>query len=80
MRERIEFDNPKMMDEVIQKDRICYQESKEKGEIMGKKWADKKGNKVYVGNKGNRGNINKGFPKGQINKNQHRNQSRFRPP
>lgn len=28
MRERIEFDNPKTMDEVIRKARICYQQSK----------------------------------------------------
>eukprot|EP00253_Pinus_taeda_P021979 PITA_21979 len=40
MRERIEFDNLKTMDEVIQEARICYQQSK--GEVMGKNWADKK--------------------------------------
>lgn len=28
MRERIEFDNSKMMDEAIQKARICYQQNK----------------------------------------------------
>ena len=28
MRERIEFDNPKSMDEAIRKARICYQQNK----------------------------------------------------
>jgi len=31
MRERIEFDNPKTMDEAIRKAQICYQQSKQKG-------------------------------------------------
>ncbi|MCY6488344.1 hypothetical protein, partial [Actinobacillus pleuropneumoniae] len=35
MRERIEFDNPKTMDEAIRKVGICYQQSKQKGEILG---------------------------------------------
>eukprot|EP00253_Pinus_taeda_P021056 PITA_21056 len=80
MRERIEFDNPKTMDEVIRKARICYQQSKQKGEILGKKWADKKRNKISGGNKGNRGSVGKGFPKGKNNKNLHKNQLRFKPP
>ena len=67
------------MDEVIRKAKICYQQSKKKGEVMGKKWTEKKSNNFVVGNKGNRGNISKGPPKGQINRNLHRNQSRFRP-
>eukprot|EP00253_Pinus_taeda_P008127 PITA_08127 len=55
MRERIEFDNPKTMDEAIRKAQICYQQNKQKGEILGKKWVDKKGNKLAGNTKGNRG-------------------------
>jgi len=55
MRERIEFDNPKTMDEVIRKARICYQQSKQKGEVPGKRWTDKRNNKLAGNNKGNRG-------------------------
>ena len=50
MRERIEFDNPKSMDEVIRKARICYQQSKQKGETVNKKWNEKRGFKT-IGNK-----------------------------
>eukprot|EP00253_Pinus_taeda_P015903 PITA_15903 len=42
MWERIEFDNAKSMDEVIRKARICYQQSKQKGETANRKWSDKK--------------------------------------
>ena len=69
MRERIEFDNTKMMDEVIRKTRICYQQSKQKGEISGKRWIDKRSNKLAGNNKGNRGGCNKGFAKGQNGRN-----------
>jgi len=64
MRERIEFDNPKTMDEVILKARICYQQSKQKGETSGTKWNDKRSNKMTVNNKGNRGSSNKSFANG----------------
>jgi len=53
MRERIEFDNPKTMDEVIRKAKICYQQSKQKGEILGKSWVDKRSNKLAGNTKGN---------------------------
>eukprot|EP00253_Pinus_taeda_P004686 PITA_04686 len=55
MRERIEFDNPKTMDEAIRKARICYQQSKQRREILGKKWVDKKSSKLARNTKDNRG-------------------------
>lgn len=64
MRERIEFDNPKTMDEAIRKGRICYQQGKQKGEPLGKKWLDKRSSKLAGGTKGNRGGGNRGFTKG----------------
>ena len=41
MKERIEFVNPKTMDEVIRKEHMCYQQSKAKGETR-KRWPPKK--------------------------------------
>lgn len=52
MRERIEFDNPKTMDDAIRKARICYQQSKQKGEVLGKIWSDKRNRKLAGNNKG----------------------------
>jgi len=41
MKKRLEFDNPKKMDEVIRKAHICYQQMRQKGEnnkgLLGKK-------------------------------------------
>eukprot|EP00253_Pinus_taeda_P007451 PITA_07451 len=51
MRERIEFDNPKTMDEAIQKARLCYQQNKSKGENSGKRWTDKRGSKMPMESK-----------------------------
>ena len=42
MKERIEFVNPRTMDEAICKEKMCYQHSKEKGEV-GKIWEPRKG-------------------------------------
>lgn len=48
MKERLEFDKPKTMDEVTRKAWVCYQQNKQKGE-GGQKWNDKKGSKFsYV--------------------------------
>eukprot|EP00253_Pinus_taeda_P031671 PITA_31671 len=60
MRERIEFDNPKSMDEVIRKARICYQQSKQKGETANRKWNEKRGFKTVGNSRGNRSNGSKG--------------------
>ena len=39
-KEKIEFDNPKTMDEVVRKSRLCYQQFKGRGE-HGKSWVNK---------------------------------------
>eukprot|EP00253_Pinus_taeda_P035991 PITA_35991 len=78
MRERIEFDNPKSMDEVIRKARICYQQSKQKGETTSRKWNEKKGFKAVGNSKGNRSNGNKGNGKGANSRFASRTTSKFR--
>eukprot|EP00253_Pinus_taeda_P015743 PITA_15743 len=79
MRERIEFDNPKSMDEVIRKARICYQQSKQKGEATCKKWNEKKGFKSIGNSKGNRSSGSKGNGKGLNSRIPVRTTSKFRP-
>eukprot|EP00253_Pinus_taeda_P030523 PITA_30523 len=54
--------------------------SKQKGEILGKKWVDKKSNKLTRNIKDNCGGGNKGFAKGKINKNSQKNSLRLKPP
>ena len=76
MRERIEFDNPKSMDEAIRKARICYQQSKQKGETAGRKWNEKKGFKSISHNKGNRSG--KGNGKGPNSRSIPRTTSKFK--
>eukprot|EP00253_Pinus_taeda_P013560 PITA_13560 len=68
MRERIEFDNPKSMDEVIRKARIFYQQGKQKGETASRKWNEKKNFKTARNIKGNRSNEIKGTGKGINNR------------
>eukprot|EP00253_Pinus_taeda_P011015 PITA_11015 len=65
MRERIEFDNPRTMDEAIRKARIYYQQSKQKGDSSNRKWNEKKNNKAVGNNKGSRSGEIKGSSKGQ---------------
>eukprot|EP00253_Pinus_taeda_P015609 PITA_15609 len=79
MQERIEFDNPKSMDEVIRKARICYQQSKQKGEAAGRKWNEKKSFKSIGNNKGNRDSGSKGNGKGLNSRTTARTTSKFRP-
>jgi len=79
MQERIEFDNPKKMDEAIHKARICYQQGKQKGEIPGKRWNDKRSNKLARCNKGNSGSGSKGFGKGQSSRNVQKSLLRSKP-
>eukprot|EP00253_Pinus_taeda_P008538 PITA_08538 len=78
MRERIEFDNPKSMDEVIRKARICYQQSKQKGETVNRKWNEKRSFKTIGNNKGNRSNGSKGNGKGTNSRFASRATSKFR--
>eukprot|EP00253_Pinus_taeda_P006115 PITA_06115 len=68
MRERIEFDNPKSMDEAIRKARICYQQSKQKGDSSNRKWNEKKNSKAVGNNKGSRSSGIKGSNKNQNNR------------
>jgi len=79
IREKIEFDNLKVMDEVIQKARICYQQNKQKGKVLRRKWMEKKGNNTAFGKKGNRGSAGKGFSKGPNNRNLPKNQLGIKP-
>eukprot|EP00253_Pinus_taeda_P032987 PITA_32987 len=78
MRERIEFDNPKSMDEAIHKARICYQQSKQKGEAAGRKWNEKKSFKSIRSNKGNRSGESKGNGKGPNSRITSRTASKFK--
>eukprot|EP00253_Pinus_taeda_P015342 PITA_15342 len=78
MRERIEFDNPKSMDEVIRKARICYQQGKQKGETANRKWNDKRNFKTVGNSKGNRSNGSKGNGKGATSRFVPRTTSKFR--
>eukprot|EP00253_Pinus_taeda_P011685 PITA_11685 len=80
MRERIEFDNPKTMDEAIRKARLCYQQNKSKRENSGKRWTDKRGSKMPMGSKGARSSFQKGFSKRANTKIPTKNQNRFKPP
>eukprot|EP00253_Pinus_taeda_P023407 PITA_23407 len=78
MRERIEFDNPKPMDEVIRKARIYYQQGKQKGETANRKWNEKRGFKTVGNNKGNHSNGSKGNGKGATSRFAPRTTSKFR--
>eukprot|EP00253_Pinus_taeda_P029655 PITA_29655 len=66
------------MDEVICKARICYRQSKKKGEAAGRKWNEKKGFKSIGNNKGNRSGGSKGNGKGPNNRITTRTTSKFR--
>eukprot|EP00253_Pinus_taeda_P005263 PITA_05263 len=78
MRERIEFDNPKSMDEAIRKARICYQQSKQKGEATGRTWNEKKSFKSIGSNRGNRSGGSKGNGKELNNRITSRTASKFK--
>eukprot|EP00253_Pinus_taeda_P015634 PITA_15634 len=79
MRERIEFDNPKSMDEVIRKARICYQQGRQKGEAVGKKWNERKGFKSIGNSKGSRSSGSRWSGKGLSSRTPDRNASKLRP-
>lgn len=79
MKEILEFDNPKMMDESIRKDRIYYQQMRQKGD-NNKNWATKNGQNKFsvsenarlVGSK----NINRKMLSGTPARGQHKFRSR----
>jgi len=50
MKEKLEYDNPKTMDEAVRKARIYYQQMKQKGEVN-KNWPNKKGQDFFTNNK-----------------------------
>eukprot|EP00253_Pinus_taeda_P035679 PITA_35679 len=67
------------MDEVIRKARICYQQSRQKGEAAGKKWNERKGFKSIGNSKGNRSSGSKWNSKGPNSRIPDRAASKFRP-
>eukprot|EP00253_Pinus_taeda_P020635 PITA_20635 len=79
IRERIEFDNPKTMDEAIRKARICYQQNKQKGDTSNKRWNERKSNRIAGNSKGSRGNGSKVTGKGQIGRNVAKSTFRTKP-
>ena len=68
IRERIEFDNPRTMDEAIRKARICYQQNKQKGDASNKRWNEKTSSRMVGSSKGGRRNGGKGAGKGLNNR------------
>ena len=79
MKERIEFVNPKNMDEEIKKARMCYRKNKAKGE-QGKSWQAKKEHKGSSGFKKNRTSNFKGDAKSLASKQFGKNHQRIRWP
>eukprot|EP00253_Pinus_taeda_P028992 PITA_28992 len=79
IRERIEFDNPRTMDEAIHKARICYQQNKQKGDTSNKRWNERKSNRIAGNRKGSRGNGSKVTGKGHIGRNVAKSTFRTKP-
>eukprot|EP00253_Pinus_taeda_P015904 PITA_15904 len=63
---------------VIRKARICYQQSKQKGETANRKWSDKKNFKLAGNFKGNRSSGIKGIGKGINNRSATKTTPKFR--
>eukprot|EP00253_Pinus_taeda_P033189 PITA_33189 len=79
IRERIEFDNPRTMDEAIRKARIYYQQSKQKGDTSNKRWNEKRSSRMVGSGKGGCSNGNKGTGKGLNSRSVTRSAPRTRP-
>eukprot|EP00253_Pinus_taeda_P018772 PITA_18772 len=79
IRERIEFDNPRTMDEAIRKARICYQQNKQKGDTSNKRWNEKRSSRMVGSSKGGRSNGSKGAGKGLNNRSVAKSAPRARP-
>eukprot|EP00253_Pinus_taeda_P012017 PITA_12017 len=79
IRERIEFDNPRTMDEAIRKARICYQQSKQKGDTSNERWNEKRSSRMVGRSKGGRNSGNKGAGKGLNSRSVAKNVPRSRP-
>eukprot|EP00253_Pinus_taeda_P036311 PITA_36311 len=79
IRERIEFDNPRTMDEAIRKARICYQQNKQKGDTSNKRWNEKNSSRMVGSSKGGRSNGSKGDGKGLNSRSVAKSAPRARP-
>eukprot|EP00253_Pinus_taeda_P010862 PITA_10862 len=79
IRERIEFGNPRTMDEAIHKARICYQQSKQKGDTSNKRWNEKRSSRMVGSSKGGRSSGSKGAGKGLNSRSVAKNVPRSRP-
>eukprot|EP00253_Pinus_taeda_P030209 PITA_30209 len=79
IRETIEFDNPRTMDEAIRKERICYQQNKQKGDTSTKRWNEKRSNQMVGSSKVGRSNGSKGAGKGLNNRSVAKSAPRARP-
>ena len=77
MREQIEFVYPQTMDEAIRKARMCYQQSKAKGE-GGKSWQPKKNEKNNSNFKSSKSGNSKGAARNSISNKFGRNHQRIK--
>ena len=79
MKERIEFINPKTMDEAIRKARMCYQQTKDKVE-QGKGWQIKKEHKGSSSFRRGKTGKFKGVDRSSVSKQLGKNHQRIRWP
>ena len=79
MKERIDFVNPKTMDEAIRKARLCYQQAKTKVD-QGKGWQSKEENRNSVGFKRGKTSNFRSSARNLVNKQFGRNHQRIRWP
>ena len=79
MKERIEFVNPKTMDEAIRKARLCYQQAKSKVD-QSKGWQTKKENRNGAGFKKGKTSNFRSSTRSLVNKQFGRNHQRIRWP
>ena len=79
MKERIEFLNPKTMDEAIRKARLCYQQAKTKMD-QGKGWQPRKENRNSAGAKRSKTSNFRSSARNSINNQFGRNHQRIRWP
>ena len=79
MKERVEFVNPKTMDEVIRKTQMCYQHSKVKRDA-GRSWPQNKGRKGTSNFKGSRPSNYKNVAKNPKNRQYGKTQQKYKWP
>jgi len=82
-KERIEYDNPRTLEEAMRKDKICYDQNKSKMDHNAN-WKGKRANNYNQGKKGNRfnnknvGNTYKGYSGTNFKNNQNTNQPEWK--